>query len=464
MDAAAATEDQYLAFRVADRQFAVPTALVAEVARMPRLSRVPHAPAGLLGLANVRGAVLPVLSLSHLLLDKDDDAISRLVVVDAGEPVGLAVSDVRQTRAGDSHGATLIDIADMIARCIPLRSKSGGIRGTAAVETDEAEETLPLVSFAIGSQFFALPLGAIDEVIRLPEGIAILPHADAVVVGSTAYRNATLPLLSLAALLALPDQGGGNRSRVLIVQMGSHRVGLVVDAMGAILRVAPTDIDPVPHVLTRGSAEARIQAICRLDDGARLVSVLSLEQLLRDDITQRLLQSGTGEDETMDGSADARSSEQFLLFRVGEEEFGLPVEAVEEVAALPPKLTRLPKAPVFVQGVMNLRGEVIPVIDQAHRFHGTAATGTKRRIVVVRIGALKAGFLVDAVSEILRVDSEALREAPDLGAEGTRVFDRVANLEDEDKLILIVSPRELLDRAEQDFVRDLREKGASAAS
>lgn len=464
MQAAAAVDEQWLAFRVADRQFAVRASLVAEVARMPRLSHVPHAPAGLLGLANVRGAVLPVLSLSQLLLVGDDGATSRLVVVDAGEPVGLAVDDVRQTRAGETDGATLIDVADLVGRCIPARARSGGVRGTVAVETQEADESLPLVTFTVGGQFFALPLGAVDEVVRLPDDISILPHADAVVLGSAAFRGTTLPLLSLAALLALPSNDVGTRSRVLVVRIGSHRIGLVVEAMGTILRVALGDIDPVPHVLSRGSAEARIQAICRLEGGARLVSVLALDHLLRDDITQRLLQGGTGEQETMNEPGAARSSEQFLLFRVGDDEFGLPIGAVEEIASLPPKLTALPKAPAFVQGVMNLRGEVIPVIDQAHRFRGTVAIGSKRRVIVVRIGALKAGFLVDAVSQILRVDTDALHEAPDLGTDGTRVFDRVANLEQDDKIILIVSPRELLDRAEQDLLREFGARETAATS
>ncbi len=318
------------------------------------------------------------------------------------------------------------------------------------------------MTFAVGHQDFALPLGCVEEVLRLPADIAIMPHADAAVVGSAAFRNATLPLLSLSALLALPGTDADSRSRIVVLRIGRHRVGLVVDAMRAILRMAPDEIDAVPHVLSRGSAEARIQAICRVDGGARLVSVLSPDQLLRDDITQRLLHGGTGEQEMTAQAAPTQASEQFVLFRIGEDEFGLPIDAVEEIAPLPPRLTALPKAPAFVQGVMNLRGEVIPVIDQAHRFNGAAATGAKRRVIVVRIGTLRAGFIVDGVSEVLRVELSALRDAPDLGTEGTRVFDRVANLEQEGRLVLIVSPRELLDRAEQDLLRELGRKGASA--
>jgi purine-binding chemotaxis protein CheW len=228
--------------------------------------------------------------------------------------------------------------------------------------------------------------------------------------------------------------------------------------MQSILRVSPSDVDPVPPVLARGGAEARLQAICRLDGGTRLVSVLAAETLLNEDLTRRLLQSGSGGKDQMDVHKSSGSSEQFLIFRIGTEEFGLSISAVDEVVPVPPRLTPLPKAPDFVQGVMSVRGQVIPVIDQAQRFNGSAASGEKRRVVVVRIDGLHAGFIVDAVTQILRIDTDTLQDAPDLGREETRIFERVANLEQAGKLVLIVSPRELLNRVEQDMLQGIAKK------
>jgi purine-binding chemotaxis protein CheW len=463
---AQAAGTQLLTLGVDGQRFGVAAALVREVARLPRLSRVPHAPPALLGLANIRGAVVPVLSLAAL-VERSAGGERRVVILEDGEVVGLAVDDVAQMidiDAAAEASVRALDIADLIARSMPATGKRR-TRGAGLVEEREAEaaaETVPLVIFAIGNQEFAFPLGVVEEVLRLPEEIARLPHADSVVVGSTAVRGALLPLLSLRALLALSGADDSAKARILVIRIGAHRVGLVVDAMRSILRVTEEDIDPVPQVLARGGAEARIQAICRLDEGRRLVSVLAAEKLLRDDITARLFQ-GSGEQMEMGETQAAQAFEQFLLFRIGEEEFGLPIGAVEEVTQLPEKLTRLPKAPAFVQGVMNLRGQVIPVIDQATRFGVDSASGRKRRVVIVRIGDLSAGFVVDAVSDVLRVEAEALRPAPDLGNAETRVFDRVVNLTEEERIVLIVSPRELLDRAEQDLLRSMTGEGAAAA-
>ncbi len=448
-----AIEDRLLTLAVGGQEFGVPSAIVREVTRMPRLTRVPHASAALLGLANIRGSVVPVLSLATL-VDRPAGNAQRVVVVNDGETVGLAVDSVSQLVAADGALRT-IDVAGLIARTAPDRSQQRA-RGGGVAEEREAEasvESVSLVVFAIGNQEFAFPLSVVEEVLRVPSEIAVMPLADAAVVGSAAVRGALLPLLSLRALLALPGSDGA-RARVLVVRIGANRVGLVVDAMRSILRVAEADIDPIPQVLARGGAEARIQAICRLDGGKRLVSVLAADQLLREDLTARLFQ-GSGEQSGMSETAGEQAHEQFLLFRIGADSFGLPIGAVEEVALLPDKLTRLPRAPAFVQGVMNVRGRVIPVIDQAERFGAGAASGSKRRVVIVRIGDLSAGFVVDAVSDVLRVPASALRPAPDLGNAETRVFDRVANLAEEDRIVLIVSPHELLERAEKDLLRGM---------
>jgi purine-binding chemotaxis protein CheW len=457
--AATPAGQQMLTFRVGTERFGVPAGMVREVARLPRVTRVPHAPASLIGLGNFRGSVLPIVSFAKL-ADRKADNERRVILLDTANPIALAVDEV--TALGQDGQAQSVDIEKLTARDFTGASRKARVAaGVADAQAAEADGLIILVAFSVAGQDYALPIATVQEVLRLPAGIALLPHADAVVVGSIAVRDTLLPLLSLQALLALPGMPDFSRARVVVVKIGTHRVGLVVDTMRAILRVPERDIDAVPAVLARGSAEARVQAICRLDEGRRLVSVLAVEHLVREDLTARLLQ---GAEEKMAEQLAAESSEQFLLFRIGEEEFGLPVGAVVEVTRPPAKLTRLPKAPAFVQGVMNLRGQVVPVIDQAQRFGAAAASGARRRVIVVRLGELQAGFVVDAVSEVMRVPASALRPAPELGGEETRIFDRIANLEEAGRMVLIVSPQELLDRAEREILAKLSGKMPATAS
>jgi purine-binding chemotaxis protein CheW len=273
--------------------------------------------------------------------------------------------------------------------------------------------------------------------------------------GVMTLRRQLLPLVSLHGLLGLQAGGLRNgRSRVVVARIGQGLVGLATDGMKDILRVASHMIDPVPAILTRGDAEAQIQGICRLEGGQRLVSILSTEHLFRDQALVEQISPQTEENHDM-GAADGLSTagEQFIVFQLGGEEYGLPIAAVDEVVRVPEGLTRLPKAPAFIEGVMNLRGRVVPVIDQRRRFK-SEGQGEKRRerIIVVRIDHTHAGFVVDSVSEVLKIPQSQLRPTPDLAADGSQVIDRIANIEVEGRMILLLNPRELLDRAEKDLL------------
>jgi purine-binding chemotaxis protein CheW len=75
----------------------------------------------------------------------------------------------------------------------------------------------------------------------------------------------------------------------------------------------------------------------------------------------------------------------FVVFRLGDEEFGLPIAAVDEVARVPTQITRVPKMPDFLEGVVNLRGDVLPVVDQRRRFDmPRLARDGRQRLIVVR--------------------------------------------------------------------------------
>ena len=140
----------------------------------------------------------------------------------------------------------------------------------------------------------------------------------------------------------------------------------------------------------------------------------------------------------------------FLVFRLGSDEFGLPIEAIDEVAQVPEQITRLPRTPKFLEGVVNLRGDVLPVIDQRRRFEMPAPDAMQgRRLVVVRTERHRAGLIVDSVSDVLRISADAVEPAPDLTEETARLVHGVINLEESGRMVLLLDPTELLTRAER---------------
>jgi purine-binding chemotaxis protein CheW len=252
----------------------------------------------------------------------------------------------------------------------------------------------------------------------------------------------------------------------VVAHIGEARIGLAVDRIHAVLRIPQDTIDAVPSILNRGAGEAQIQSIHRSPDGRGIVSILSAERLFREDTVARLVAETRERDTGMGGPTQEKSTEQALVFQLGEEEFGLPIGAVREVVRLPEKITRIPRAPGFVKGVINHRGRMLPVIDQRRRFGLPGDRSTdRRRVIVTEIDGMQVGFLVDRVLEVLQLANGQVQPTPALGVEGSRLFDRVVTLNVGNRMLLLIDPRELLDRAERDLLASLeqREEDADAS-
>jgi purine-binding chemotaxis protein CheW len=467
----AAGDGDVLTFKVGGEALSLPAGDVSEIIRPRPITRVPHGPVALLGVTNLRGAVLPVVSLSGLLgrAVTAPSPSSRIVVTGGGGTVvGLLVDEV--FALAKPRNERRLDLPALLARDFSaLRQKVGAVGArrehVAATATETFEHNaLALIGFALAGQDYALPLDKVVEVRKLPEAMSDIPGSDRAMLGVIEFRGGLLPLVSLHFLLWLPAATvTPDRQRIVVTRIGGALVGLVVDDIKEILRVPPESIDPVPPVLTRGKGEARIEAICRLEDGRRLVSVLAPARLFDDQTAARILADAEGGAARMSSveKADDRV-EQFVIFRLDDEYYGLPILSVDEVVRRPGQLTRVPKAPAFVEGVMNLRGKIVPIINQRQRFSVVGETaGHSLRIVIVTIDGLQAGFVVDAVSEVIGIPARDLRATPELTADGAKLFDRVANIESEGRMILLIDPKALLDRAERDVLAAIAAASAS---
>lgn len=445
-----------LCFTVSGERHSLPVAGVAEITRPRALTRVPHAPAALLGLVNLRGTVLPVFSLA-MLLGRRNGALtpaSRIIVTIKRPVVGLLVDGVTSmSTAADAPldvERLLFEQFGRLAQAASVSRDRIAAEGAADAKQQE-RESLALIGLRVGGQDYALPLANAIAVQRLPATIAEVPGMDSAMVGVTTFRDRMLPLVSLRALLGLPKAAIAEaESRVIVTAVGGTLVGLVADTVDAILRALEEDIDPVPPILRRGLGETRVEAIYRWNGGTRLFGILSPARLFSDEAAARILVE-TQQGGAMKDAPERQDSRQFVVFRLADEDYALPIAAVDEVIRFPKTLTRVPKTPSFVEGVVNLRGRIVPVIDQSRRFALKPWDG-ERRVIVVKVDGVSAGFAVDAVSSILTVAGHELVEAPDLTATEAPLFDRVANLERDGRVILVVDPKAMLDRVERDLL------------
>jgi purine-binding chemotaxis protein CheW len=441
---------------VAGEHLSLPMADVAEIVRPRRMTRVPHGPVSLLGLANLRGTVLPVVSLAALLglPVSPPGPAARIVVTDKGALAGLLVDAVSSQRQGHGQGRP-IDLPALLGADFTslARGATAGPRRAPAPQAVAAEQDrLVLIGFTVAGQDFALPLDAVLEVGRLPAEWAEIPGGNPVMLGVMAFRDGLLPLASLRRLLALPDAPiDRRRAPVIIVRIGGTMVGLVADGMRSVLRLPADEIDAVPPVLTRGLGETKIAAIGRLPAG-RLVCILSPATLFDAETAAPLLASRPAQ--TAQPAPDAMG-EPFMVFHLGTERYGVPVAAVREVVRRPARLASVPRAPAFLEGAMNLRGRVIPVLNQRRRLGIDAADGQGRRVLVVAVDGLEAGLAVDAVFAPIRIPATQRQPAPLAVAGDAPLIDRVATTEADGGMTLLLDPSVLLSQAERDVLAAL---------
>lgn len=142
---------------------------------------------------------------------------------------------------------------------------------------------------------------------------------------------------------------------------------------------------------------------------------------------------------------------QLVSFTLGNEEYAVNILNVQEINRIT-EITRVPNSPDYVEGVINLRGKVIPVINLRKKFHfEDKPTDDTSRIIIMEIQGITNGLIVDSVSEVLRIPENSVEPAPPMSAELQSQFIKgIAKLEN--RLIILIDLDNLLgDAAEMDI-------------
>lgn len=488
---------QYVNFMLGDELFALPMQEVEEIIRLPITFSVPLTPNYLIGLSNLRGQILPVLCLRTLLCMARTSATeaTRVIVITIGKTkMGFTVDRVVNVAtpepdmikptntAGGKIDPTLItstihsdEHIIQVLNCHRLldnsveeelelstqrfnRLSSQTHLGDIAEERDDDEHMRQLVCCMVDGQEYAFPLEDTQEIVRIPEVITKVPLTESAILGVINLRGKTLPLVSLRTLFGLPSVSFSDSHRVLVVNVAlSEReripVGVVVDAVREVIRLHVDVMDSVPAIMSKMGQSNDISAICNLDDGRRTLSVISVEQLFDAQIVDQFSEAYPQEGDDMSSIDDVSILEddstdmQLVIFKLDKEEFGISIHTVQEIIRIPENISRVPKTDDFIEGVINLRGNVLPIVDMRKRFHlPEMARHDRQRILVVNFEKISTGFIVDSVSEVLRIPESQLEDAPVLSEEQAQLMHQMVNLSP--RMIGVLSADQLISNTE----------------
>jgi purine-binding chemotaxis protein CheW len=201
-----------------------------------------------------------------------------------------------------------------------------------------------------------------------------------------------------------------------------------------------------------------LSGVAKLEDGSRLIMVLGVTSLMKDQKlrdVQNTSHRATEEKKIVEiqktGSGAQELSEvQLVTFMLGAEEFGVPISQIQEIDRLG-KITKVPNAAKFIEGVTNLRGEVIPVLDTRKRFElETKPSDDRTRIIIVDLGGVKTGLVVDSVREVLNLAKKDIAPPPEAIGSGIdqQFISGIGKVDAGKRMIVLLDVEKILSRQE----------------
>ncbi len=263
-----------------------------------------------------------------------------------------------------------------------------------------------LVTFRVGRSRYALPVDVVSEVIESPT-IEVTPCSRENMIGVSRVRGRWIPVVVLPGQCdddERSEDGGaegagaaGAGAVLVVLGWARARLGLRVEGFGEVLD-------------SRASAGLERSADGLLEIGSELIRYVDPASLLTSNA--QVLGDGGGGQLMAENWAQTEQM-KIVVFRIGEEEFGVDVMKVFEVLQRPAVRT-VPKAPDFVEGIAEVRTAVVPVIDMRKRFnvpHGDASA--PERLLVVEVGEHRIGLVVDAVPGVVKLESDSISPPPE---------------------------------------------------
>jgi chemotaxis signal transduction protein len=438
-------------FRIAKEEFAFHIEHVREILRVQTPNQVPDVPDYVLGVLTVRGQILPVIDLRRLLQQRS--------LADEFADSGRALREEYERwidQAGKIFAEALQSKLDA--------SVTEHLR-TWLVETNSSSEIL-MEALAKARGLNEKVIKQLQLRVRCEERgdhEAARAACDEILAGG---RNTVAALRQFERQIAQNIQ---EDQRIIVVDAEGFVIGLVVDHVHEVLNVPKNLVEPPPRITSNGGME--LSGVAKLDDGSRLIMLLDVAHLMKDqelrDVHNSAQQAVEAEAPAEVHQADAGAQEQdevqLVTFLLGEEEYGVPISQIQEIDRLS-KITKVPKAAPFIEGITNLRGEVIPVLDTRKRFELEVKPSDDRtRIMIVDIGGVKTGLVVDSVREVLNLARKDIAPPPDsIGSgSGQQFISGIGKVDAGKRMIVLLDVKRILSSQERAHLSEITARAAA---
>jgi chemotaxis signal transduction protein len=417
-------------FRIAKEEFAFHMEHVREILRVQTPNQVPDVPDYVLGVLTVRGQILPVIDLRKLLQQRSlaDEFADNCRPL--REEYERWIEHASQLMAGGSQTKLECSVTEHLRKWLAeTNSSSQLLMDALAKARGPNEKVIKQLHMRLKHEEMG------DRDAAAASGEEILGAA----------RETVSALHRFEQQIAQNIQ---EDQRIIVVDAEGFVIGLVVDHVHEVLNVPKNLVEPPPQITSGGGME--LSGVAKLEDGARLIMLLDVANLMKDQKLRKVQDSGRRQVER-ESSREILSEVQLVTFMLGAEEFGVPISQIQEIDRLG-KITKVPNAAPFIEGVTNLRGEVIPVLDTRLRFQLEAKISDDRtRIIIVDLGGVKTGLVVDSVREVLNLAVKDIAPPPESIGSGIdqQFISGIGKVDSGRRMIVLLDVEKILSRQQQ---------------
>jgi purine-binding chemotaxis protein CheW len=464
-----------LSVKIGNELYAFDGDKVEQILRVPAITKMPLTQNGLRGISSISGKVVTMIDmgiiLGHTKIDTSKVDARVLTIKCDGSDYGILVDEVLGMESVDEENYeesqkenTKISglykrsnkIYQIIDECVAVNSLT--LLSYKPLEVDKFGQTGDnnlseqsnsshdgksdrFLFLTLGNEEFAISLDIAREIIFLPEHITPISEAGYGVMGMITLRGELIVAIDLKKVIGVPEKSNltdedKKEYRLLILSYKGKSLAILVDGISEVKDIYSKDMEILPDRF----ADSKIESVFKSPKS--IVSIVSKKYL-----TEILEEYSIEEEEikTHDESLETMKQEdnnmsEIAVFQISKEEYSLDIEDVQEIIKYT-EVTPIPEAPQFVDGVINLRGVVIPIISLPERLGFDKKIDSKSKILVCTIKGEKIGMLVDDVNEIMFIEDKYISQSQSSDA----VFSEIITLDGGKRIILKLKISNIVD-------------------
>jgi purine-binding chemotaxis protein CheW len=442
------TTDIYTSFHLDNTEIAITIEAVQEVVNLPeRIIPMPLAPEFLLGVFNLRGIIIPIINLKKLLKHPDCAVLptNKVAIVDiSGARVGLifdSTSEILRVSKQDvsdfnyvsdhSHkiisGAIKLNNGERILQIleapalITIENVPQILEQQKIKQVNLAHSRLDqrhkCISFFVKNIKMAFEISKIYEIIKVPE---LKPSSiqSPIFLGIINLRGITIPVVCFTGLLKMPKlndkEAVVDDQRIIILKMGDELIGMMVDFVECINSYCDEDLMSVP-VLSKGRI-GMFKGCLNLPNQSEIF-LIEHEQILSN---QEILEVTEGHSKIYQATRDntvlkKMNRESYISFRL-DHLFGVSIKDIKEIINYSEDILSAPGMPSFVKGMLNLRSQLVTIIDtrSLYKMPASEEVSSEAKVLIFDKDGERFGLVVDSLESILAIDQDKKFKVPSL--------------------------------------------------